>query len=102
MTSEFPAASSSQQAFASPQPAPVTPAHQAASPPPENLKSWWARFRKDRPKHETQGNYFHDPSFESRHLNTNFGERSVEFLSPQSRSFVVRPSSPTSSIPDTL
>ncbi|TVY15644.1 Rho-GTPase-activating protein 5 [Lachnellula arida] len=102
MTSDLPAASSSQQPFANPQPAPITPAHQAASPPAENLKSWWARFRKDRPKHETQGNYFHDPSFESRHLNTNFGEWSMEVLSQQSCSFMVRPSSPTSSIPDTL
>ncbi|KAG9238834.1 hypothetical protein BJ875DRAFT_4968 [Amylocarpus encephaloides] len=41
----------SQQPFANPQPAPL-----AASPPTkQNLKSWWAGFRKETKKHDQQG-----------------------------------------------
>lgn len=49
---DFAGPSSSQQPFSSPQPV------QAASPPTkQNLKSWWAGFRKEGKKHEAQGNY---------------------------------------------
>lgn len=49
---DFAGPSSSQQPFSSPQPV------QAASPPTkQNLKSWWAGFRKEGKKHETQGKY---------------------------------------------
>ena len=57
MTSEFPA-SSSQQPFATPQPAPVPAASQATSPPTkQSLKSWWKGFRPPTKSHDTPGKY---------------------------------------------
>ena len=56
MASDFPA-SSSQQPFANPQPAPVPAASQAASPPTkQSLKSWWKGFRPPAKNHDTPGN----------------------------------------------
>ena len=55
MNSEFPA-SSSQQPFATPQPAPVPAASQATSPPTKaSLKSWWKGFRPPTKSHDTPG-----------------------------------------------
>jgi GTPase-activating protein SAC7 len=58
MTSEFPPSSSSQQPFATPQPAPVSAASQATSPPTkQSLKSWWKGFRPPTKSHDTPGKY---------------------------------------------
>ncbi|TVY56088.1 Rho-GTPase-activating protein [Lachnellula suecica] len=81
----------SSQPFANPQPTPAV-VNQAATPPTkQNLKSWWATFRKDRPKHETQGKYSqsHLSSRHPRLFRTSFQEHSMESLSPVSGSFVV-------------
>jgi hypothetical protein len=54
VNSDHPIPSSSQQPYATPQPASMP----AASPPTkQNLKSWWAGFRKETKKHDVQGNY---------------------------------------------
>jgi hypothetical protein len=54
VNSDHPIPSSSQQPHSTPQPASM----QAASPPTkQNLKSWWAGFRKETKKNDVQGNY---------------------------------------------
>jgi hypothetical protein len=59
MASEKPAPSS-QQPFASPQPAPVHPAAQAASPPTkQSLRNWWKGFKPAAKTQETHGNSPH-------------------------------------------
>ncbi|RDL41245.1 GTPase activation, GAP [Venustampulla echinocandica] len=52
MASNLPPPSSSQQPFATPQPAPVQP---TSPPTKQNLKSWWAGFRKEGKKSDTHG-----------------------------------------------
>ncbi|KAG0645270.1 Rho-GTPase-activating 5 [Hyphodiscus hymeniophilus] len=58
MASDFPAASSSsQQPFANPQPAPISAASHATSPPTkQSLKSWWKGFRPPTKSHDAPGN----------------------------------------------
>ena len=57
MASEHPAASSSQQPFAHPQPAPVTHTSHPASPPTkQSLKQWWKGFRPPQKAQEAPGN----------------------------------------------
>ncbi|CAG8982104.1 hypothetical protein HYALB_00003196 [Hymenoscyphus albidus] len=56
---DFAGPSSSQQPFSSPHPQAI----QATSPPTkQNLKSWWAGFRKEAKKVEPQGNYNSSPT----------------------------------------
>jgi hypothetical protein len=65
INSDHPIPSSSQQPYPTPQPASV----QAASPPTkQNLKSWWAGFRKETKKQDAQGNYraHYNPNIPSR------------------------------------
>ncbi|RFU34630.1 hypothetical protein B7463_g1729, partial [Scytalidium lignicola] len=58
MSSGFGGSSSAHQPFASPQPAPVPVASQAASPPTkQSLKSWWKNFRPPAKNTEPQGKY---------------------------------------------
>jgi hypothetical protein len=57
MAGEFTASSSSQQPFATPQPAAVPSASQATSPPTkQSLKSWWKGFRPPAKSQEPHGN----------------------------------------------
>jgi hypothetical protein len=56
MTSDVAASSSSQQPFASPQPAPVPASTNATSPPTkQSLKSWWKTFGKTTKNQDTHG-----------------------------------------------
>jgi hypothetical protein len=61
MAGEFTASPTSQQPFATPQPAAVPSASQAISPPTkQSLKSWWKGFRPPTKSQEPHGN---NPSF---------------------------------------
>lgn len=56
MASGFPASSSSQQPFATPQPAPIPTTIQATSPPTKaSLKGWWKSFRPPNKNQEPPG-----------------------------------------------